>query len=253
MSLANFVGPFCAGYSLKTFGYPETFLLLTFFGIIPSLLIGTNKVAIPPFPVSHGTVSRRGGAIGLLRVRELRVIYSVGLFSTGTYQLFGFLMPLHGVELGFDSVRIGWVIGVFALGSSLSRLVLPFFSRSMSAWSLLLSALAAAALSFAALAAVSNLVANILAAGCLGFAFGMCNPVAQALMLEAAPPGRAGEVQGLRAMMVGAIQTTVPIVAGGVSAAVGIGPVFGSFALLLGACCYLTRGRFDWRPRSASL
>jgi MFS family permease len=247
VSLANFAGPFGAGYSLKALGYPETFLVLACVPLVPLLLIGTNRIVIPPARPRAATGGQRGGVLGLLRIRELRVIYGVRIFSSVTFQLFAFLMPLHGVAIGLDTIHIGWVVGSFAVASALSRLALPQLSRRFAPWSVLLGALCVAALCFGALAVVMHLAALMLTTFCLGAAFGLCNPVAQALLLEAGPPERGGEIQGLNAMMVGAIQTTVPLAAGAASAAVGIAPIFGCFALALGGCCYVTRGRFRLR------
>jgi len=251
IALANFVGPFCAGYALKAFGYPETFLLLACIPLVPLILIGTNRIAIPPAPAAHAGAARGGSVLDLLRIRELRIIYSVALCGSATFQLFGFLMPLYGLEIGLDTVHIGWIVGSFALGSAVSRFGLPLVSRRFSPWSVLLTAVGLAALSFAGLALSHHLGELMPVAFCLGIAFGMSNPVAQALLLEAGPPERGGEVQGLRAMMVGGVQAAVPPLAGAISAAAGISPVFGSFAVILAGCCYICRGRFGRHGLSA--
>jgi MFS family permease len=243
ISLANFAGPLISGYSLKSLGYPQTFVLFACLPMAVLAFLLVKPLPDPPAAPPAAGSARAGGALGLLRERELRLIYLVSLFGTATSQLFGFLMPLYGVQIGLDSARIGWVVGSFAAASALSRVVLPFITRHLTPWSGIIGALIWAALCFVLLALSHQLGLLMLGSFGLGLAFGVCNPMAQALLYEAAPPARVGEVLGLRVMMAGLIATVVPVVAGALSTAVGISPIFGGFAAALAGCGYAGRGR----------
>ena len=53
------------------------------------------------------------------------------------------------------------------------------------------------------------------------------------LLHDSAPAGRAGEALGLRTTLINGSQTIMPLMFGAVGAALGMGPVFWSIALVL--------------------
>ena len=70
-------------------------------------------------------------------------------------------------------------------------------------------------------------------AGLLGLGLGVGAPISMALIYEASPPDRIGEVLGLRLSLINAMQTVVPLTAGAIGAALGVGPVFWTLAALM--------------------
>jgi len=157
VSVANFAGPLGVGYGFRELGYPETFLVLR---------------AAPPHPHrvhrhqprSHARAAAGTGSrqcfrpeqhAGAAARAELRFIFAVGLFGSATMQLFTFLMPLYGLQLGLDSAHIGWIVGSFALASAVSRLLISFFTRRFTPWTVLLGSLGGAGLGFLAISLLS--------------------------------------------------------------------------------------------------
>ena len=78
----------------------------------------------------------------------------------------------------------------------------------------------------------------------LGLGHGLSAPMINTLLYEASPPDRVAEAVGLRMTASNAIQTTLPLVAGAIGAAVGIAPVFWGTALVLLGGGYVTRSQW---------
>ena len=254
ISIANFVGPLGVGLVVHEIDYPGAFLMLAVLPVVPVLFMVGNGLpnASPGSEAKGGRGEGHGSALGLLRDRELRLIYAISLFGASISQLFAFLMPLHGIGIGFSAFQISLAIGAFSLASAVSRLLLPLLTRSITPWSLLIGSLAVAAACFALLPFLRELVSFIVVSFFLGLMFGSSAPVAHALLYEAAPAQRVGEVLGLRAMMVAGLQTVVPVAAGAITTVIGIGSIFGGFAVVLVGCCYASRGRMRRRPANAT-
>jgi len=67
----------------------------------------------------------------------------------------------------------------------------------------------------------------------LGLGLGATQPSIMSLLYAQAPEGRAGEAVGVRAVVLNASHTVLPLAFGGVGAALGMLPVFWAMALLL--------------------
>ena len=69
-----------------------------------------------------------------------------------------------------------------------------------------------------------------------GIGLGCAQPMIMALLYAASPPGRQGEVVGVRTMMLSTSSTLLPLVFGALGAALGMAPVFLAMAAgMLGA------------------
>ena len=78
----------------------------------------------------------------------------------------------------------------------------------------------------------------------LGLGLGASQPMIMALLYGASPPGRQGEVVGVRTMLLNGSHTFLPLVMGAVGAAFGMTPMFWSMAaFLLGGGWYARRHR----------
>jgi MFS family permease len=67
----------------------------------------------------------------------------------------------------------------------------------------------------------------------LGLGLGSAQPFIMSLLYAASPPGRQGEVIGVRTTMLNGSHTFLPLAMGALGAALGMGPVFWSMALFL--------------------
>jgi MFS family permease len=136
---------------------------------------------------------------------------------------------------------IGNVLGAFAVATFIVRAVLPQLTRRYG----IEPVLAAAAFGAAALFVPFPLVEYVPVLFVLSFGIGLALGVSQPLTLNLAynhsPPGRSGEVTGLRLTINNITHIGVPVTAGGLAAALGVGPVFWTSAVLLVVSGYLTR------------
>ena len=67
----------------------------------------------------------------------------------------------------------------------------------------------------------------------LGLGLGSAQPFLMSLLYAASPPGRQGEVIGVRTTMLNGSHAFLPLAMGALGAALGMGPVFWSMAAFL--------------------
>jgi MFS family permease len=83
--------------------------------------------------------------------------------------------------------------------------------------------------------------ALMLASFAIGLGLGCGQPLSLTLSYDSSPPGRTGEVAGLRLIASNLARTAVPLLSGSLGAAFGAAPVFWLNALSLSFISYLAR------------
>lgn len=239
---ASFIAPLVTGYAIDEIGYAYTFLLLSALPLIPAAVIGLNKLEF-----SAGTATQAkaavppGGVWTLLRLPLLRRVLIAAMLSSVGWNLYTFLFPVYGAQVHLSASQIGLIVSIFSFASVMSRMFAPMLSRRYTAWQILLASLVMAAAGFAVSPFFSNVPVLMALAFWLGLALGIGAPMSLALIYDASPPDRMGEVQGLRLSMINGLQTVVPLTAGFIGAALGVGTVFWAVAVLLAAGTYAVR------------
>lgn len=230
-SLSAFFGPMLAGAAIDRLGYPGTFALL---GLLP---FAAAALLWRP-PAAHreeaGGTERKAAVMDLLRLPPLRAVLVVSALVAAGWDLFTFLVPLHGARSGLSATAIGLVAGAFGIGSALVRLALPWITRRVGEWRLIASALALSGVGYLAFPFCVTLGTMLPLAIVLGMVLGSGQPVVMSLLHVTAPPERTGEAVGLRAAIIGLGQTVLPLVVGGFGSAIGLAPLFWGIAALLG-------------------
>lgn len=242
----SFIAPLAAGFAIDAIGFGYTFLLLALLPLVPTLVIATGRLALvagtgKPVPVPAG----ESGVLGLLRLPGLRQVFLMALFTNVGWNLYTFLMPVHGTQLSLSASQIGMVMSTYSFASVLSRMAAPAASRRWTPWQILIGSLLMAATGFVATSLFAHLAILMVLAFWMGMSLGIGAPVSLALIHNASPPDRMAEVQGLRLAIINGLQTAVPLSAGVIGAAVGVAPVFWVVALLLAGGCYAARNQ--WR------
>jgi len=251
-SAASFVGPLITGFAIDALGHSVAFALLALLPLVPFVVIWLNKLAFPDARKSHSKEAggqKGGGVLQLLRGRNLRRIYGVSVLSASIWNIFLFLMPIYGAQIGLSAATIGAIIGSFSFGTIVVRVLVPLLTRRFTPWQLLIMALVFASASFLGFPAVTGAPMLILFSFSLGMGLGLSGPLSLSLLHDASPPDRIGEAVGLRVMLMNASQTAVPLFAGAIGAALGVGPVFWVLAAALLAGSYSVRRQ--WRRRKA--
>jgi len=233
-SISGFSGPVLAGMAIDFAGHAAAYLMAALAAAI-ALLLAAVRAHDEALPLASGetNIAPPARAFELLGRRRMRDIYAAGILLAAAWDLFTFVLPIHGARLGYPAATIGFILGCFAAATFAVRLVMPWLMRRFNEWEILLAALALAALCYTSFPLLHGPLALMLAAAGLGIAVGASQPNMLALLHRSAPPGRAGEALGLRIMMGNASQVALPLAFGAAGAVLGIGIVFWGMALLL--------------------
>jgi predicted MFS family arabinose efflux permease len=233
----HLVGPLVAGLSIDHLGHSAAYACLTALGLVPVLLVACNRRLDTPARASR----ERHSTFDLLRVPALRrVIIVSGLTATG-WDLYLFYVPIYGHGIGLSATTIGTILGAFAVATFILRIVLPVLTRRFGLERVLATALALSAIMFLPFPFIEFVPALLMLSFAMGLAMGCGQPLTLNLAYNRAPPGRSGEVAGLRLTVNNITHLGLPVVAGAMGAAFGAITVFWIAAGILGACSYLTR------------
>jgi MFS family permease len=243
---ASFLGPLVTGFVIDHLGHPAVFLLLALVPLFPIAVLGLHWME---HPAGRGPRAdkgaARGGVMALARDRRLARIYGVSVLANATWTIVGFLFPVYCAEIGLSASLIGAIMGAYSIASVVIRAFLPMLARRCTTWQLMLMSLSLTGLCFVIFPMLESVLRLVVLAFVIGLALGLCGPLSQALLYEASPPDRVGEVMGLRVTAMNITQTAVPLAAGAVSATLGVAPVFWALAAVLLGGSFVTRTQ--WR------
>jgi MFS family permease len=240
-SISGSSGPLIAGFAIEGLGHARAFLVLAFFPALAFVLLMRRKAPLPrPAPHEHGRAL--GGVFELFRIRGLRQAFLVsGLLATG-WDLYSFLLPLYGAEMGLTAGSIGVVMASFAVATFVVRIAMRIAIRRVRQWAIVITAMSVAGLAYLMFPLASTAPQLMALSFLLGLGLGCAQPVIMSLLYDAAPPGRQSEAVGVRTTMINASQTGIPLVSGALSVAFGMAPVFCLLAgCLLGGAVYVLR------------
>ena len=235
-SVSGFLGPLLAGFAIDLLGHRTAFALLALPAAAGTALLLWKR------GVPRSTHERRAGApqpsvADLLRnPRLLPVFLFSGLLATG-WDMYTFVIPIYGTRIGLSASTIGIVMSSFALATFLVRLVMPAVARRLSEWTVVCAALLIAGVAYSLFPLATQVPYLIALSFLLGLGLGCAQPMIMAALYSASPPGRQGEVVGMRTTMINASQTFMPLAFGAVGTALGMAPILWSMAgaLLIGS------------------
>ena len=243
---SNFVGPTVAGVCIDQLGNRETFLVLACFALASAAILVMRRALLAHTPHAERTSEARS-ALQLLRNAELRRVFLVSGMLASAWDLFVFVMPIYGTSIGLSATTIGMILASFAVATFTIRLALPVISRHMREWPLITTTFAIACVAYGLFPLVETVPLLASISFLLGLGLGATQPSIMALVYATAPSGRAGEAVGVRTVVLNASHTVLPLLFGGLGAAVGMKPVFWSMSAALAA-----GGWFANRRRAAS-
>jgi predicted MFS family arabinose efflux permease len=233
-SVSGFLGPLLAGFAIDLVGYNAAFLLLA----VPPAL-GTAlllwKRGVPPAQPPRADAGKRRVADLLRNPRLLPVFLFSGLLASG-WDLYTFVIPIYGTSIGLSASTIGIVMSSFALATFVVRLFMPSVARRLSEWTVVCTALVVAGTAYALFPLAKQAPLLMALSFLLGLGLGCAQPMVMAALYAASPPGRQGEVVGMRTTMINASTTFMPLAFGALGTALGMGPILWTMAgaLLIG-------------------
>jgi len=236
-SAGGFIGPLLAGFAIDAIGHRLAFLLLASFPAMALATLLLRRGTLPRVRVTPTALPGERRLRDLLAHPSLRRAFIVsGVIAMG-WDLYTFVIPLYGSRIGLSASTIGIIMGSFAAATFAVRLVMPAFVRRLREWPVIITALAISGTAYLLFPFSTSVPLLIALSFLLGVGLGCAQPMIMALLFSASPPGREGEVVGLRTSMLSASSTMLPLVSGALGAAVGMGPVFWAMA-----ACLLTGG-----------
>jgi MFS family permease len=232
-SIASFLGPLIAGFSIDYLGFRNAYLMLAAPAAGALLLLWVKGGLLPKAAVRGKEEPKKGSSFDLLRNGRLRdAIVASGLISIA-WDLYLFYFPIYGHSIGLSASVIGMVISAFALAVFAIRVSLPSLARQWSEFQILLFAIGFAGAVFLLFPLFRDPWLLAGASFLLGLGCGVGQPMSMSLIYSLSPPGRASEGAGLRIMFNHFTHLVVPLAFGGIGTAFGFTPVFVSCAALL--------------------
>ncbi len=241
-STSGFMGPMMAGFAIDGIGHRNTFLLSAGFVIAALALLHFRRRAIRRLhkpahaePNAPDTPEKR--IVDLLRIPALLRIFVVSGLLSMCWDLYSFVMPIHGSSIGLSASTIGLVLGAFGSATFITRLILPWVVHRVAEYKLLIGAMLLTAVMLALIPLTQSVPVLMAVSFVLGIGLGGTQPIIMALLYESAPPGRGGEAVGMRTLLLNITQAAIPMIFGALGAALGMTPVFFAMgaALLWGA------------------
>ncbi len=232
-SIASFLGPLIAGFSIDYLGYRMVYLVLAVCPFIAVLLLWFKGGLLPRAAVGAKEDGQKGSSFDLLRNSRLRdAIIASGLISIA-WDLYLFYFPIYGHSIGLSASAIGVIISAFAAAVFAIRVALPGLARRLSEIQILLYAIGFAGAVFLLFPLFRDPYLLAVASFLLGLGCGVGQPMSMSLIYSLSPPGRASEGAGLRVTFNHFTHLVVPLAFGGIGSAFGFGPVFLSCSAVL--------------------
>ncbi len=229
-AMTSFVGPLLAGFSIDTVGYAWACLItgmVSVIVIVLLLVLGRHLPKARPKPQADAAASR-----ALLDANVWRMLITSGLVQLG-YDLFQFLVPIYGHEIGLSASAIGGVLATLAVAAFVVRLFLAHLIERYTGERLLAWVFFTGAIGFALAPFSPNGFVLGMAAFLFGLGMGIGIPLTVILMYASSAEGRSGQTLGLRLTGNNLVRVGGPMVFGAVGAALGVAAVFWIVAVIL--------------------
>ena len=239
-STSGFLGPVLTGFAIDLIGYRATFLLLTASAVAALAVLLAKPLDIPRHEHS-GAHHRNKHVMDLLRAPTMRRVFIISGTLSASWDLFSFVVPIHGSRIGLSASQIGLLLGAFGVAVFCVRLALPLFAHRLTEWQMLTIAMMVTGTAFFVFPLVHTMPVLMLFAFILGAGFGGAQPMIMSLLYTHAPPGRGGEAVAVRTLLINFSQAGIPLMFGALGAALGMTPVFWTMAIVLAGCGWLLR------------
>ena len=250
-SVSAFTGPLIAGFAIDHAHYSVAYLICGAFTLTAFILAASGALRDLPL---HGarTSARKGSAFKMLLDPEMRRIYVVGILLAAAWDLFTFVTPIRGSQLGFSASTIGMILATFSVATFIVRLAMPRIVQHFKEWQILTGALSAATVCYVLFPFMQQPLTMAAVAAGLGLALGTGQPNVLALLHHNAPPGRGAEAIGIRATIGNASAVMLPIAFGAAGTALGQFAVFWGLGAIIACGIPLAARKAFKRFNSAS-
>jgi predicted MFS family arabinose efflux permease len=228
-STSGFIGPLLAGFAIDLVGHRGAFLLLAAPPLAGTALL-LWKRGVPPLSAEHRPGAGKRSIADLLRNPRLLPVFLFSALLASGWDMYTFVIPIYGTQIGLSASTIGIVMSSFALATFVVRLFMPAMVRRLSAWSVVCAALVVAGTAYALFPLAQHAPLLMALSFLLGLGLGSAQPMIMSALYAASPPGRQGEVVGMRTTMINASTTVMPLAFGALGTALGVAPILWAMA-----------------------
>lgn len=223
-SVSSFLGPLIAGFMIDHVSYRAAFGVLAVFPAVAAILFASRWLKVPVGEAR--STEPDGGARELFGIPVLRNTLVTACFITVGWDLYNFMVPVLGSELNLTATQIGSVLSLFAVAVLVVRFFMPVLTRRLGERGVMITAMVISGITFLAFAFAHSYSLMLTLSFVIGLGLGASQPIILSMLHDAAPPGRIGEVNGMRMTMISTSQWTMPLVFGMLSASTGMLPLF---------------------------
>jgi MFS family permease len=244
ISLAGFLGPLLAGFSLDHIGPGAACVNLALLSLIPLVFLAIWGGILPGGTRSaahSGSVREMLSESGLWRVMATSSLVITGI------DLFQIYMPIYSYGIGLSASAIGVALAMYSVAAFAVRLVLPQLVGRLTVEKVLAYSFLIGAAGFMLVPLFKNIVILSLLSFCFGVGMGCGQPITLMMTFSSSAEGRSGEAMGIRVTVNHLTRVIVPVVFGSIGSAFGLIPVFWLNSLML------VSGSFASHPRIAAL
>ena len=230
-SVSGMLGPLVAGFGIDHAGHRATYAILALVPLVPLAVFAAWRMTLP-VPAAHEELGGARGMFDLVRVPTLRRLLAINaLFSLG-WDLHTVFVPIYGANLGLSASEIGTVLAAFGFSTFLVRMAMPWIATRATETQVIAAALFVAAAAYLAFPFAGGAAVLAVMSFSLGLGLGAGQPMVMALLTTHAPPGRMGEVAGVRMSLLQTMAVAVPLAFGALGTGIGLVPVLWG----VGAC-----------------
>ncbi|MDB5809508.1 MAG: hypothetical protein JWN94_1630 [Betaproteobacteria bacterium] len=231
-SIASFLGPLIAGFSIDHLGF-RTALLVLSCTLVLSLLAQWWRASLIPRPSPKTDKQAGESVLDLLRIAPLRRIFIASGFLSGAWDLYNFYMPVYAHSVNLSASAIGMILATFSAATLMIRVFLPRMMKNHDEIRILTVAIFVAGIAYAMFPFFTNAWMLAAISFLLGLGLGTGQPLSMNLIYNLAPAGRTSEAAGIRVTVNNMAHVTIPLLFGAIGSALGFTAVFVSNAAVL--------------------
>jgi MFS family permease len=225
-SISSFLGPLIAGFMIDHVSFRAAFAALAIFPLVAAALFHVKWFLKLPSIEHKVRDAPAGKASELLAIPIVRNTLMTGAVITIGWDLYIFIVPVLGSQIGLTATQIGSVLSLFAVSVFLVRFLMPRLQSALGGRGVIVAAMILSGATFIAFGFAHTYTWMLVLSFVMGFGLGSSQPIVLSLLHSAAPPHRIGEVNGLRMTMISTSQWTMPLVFGILSLKTGLLPLF---------------------------
>lgn len=231
-SVAAFIGPLIAGFSVDHAGYGYACLIVMAIAVVPLSMLISHGSGLPRGSREAKPAGNLWHALTMPGVWPVLAASSMGQIAGDFFQ---FYMPVYAHDAGLSASAIGVVLAGYSAATFVARIFLPGLIRRQGEQAVLVHAFLLTAAALTAVPFFSHAVPLTLASFFTGLGMGCTAPITMMLMYARSAEGRSGEAMGLRLTVDNLTRLFGPVLFGMMAAGAGLAAVFWLNALMLGS------------------